>query len=213
VPTSSGGTLNVINALDNDKYVQGVIAGEMPSSWPIEALKTQAVAARSYAIAGSVHGNGFDVYDDTRSQVYDGIDGETEMTNKAAQATKQQVVLYNGEVATTYYSASSGGQTENSEFAFGGDPIPYLKAVDDPYDTTSPLHTWTRTFSQGEIQSRLGRYVRGSLESIQITKTGVSPRIVTANVVGSAGTTRVTGSQLQSALGLYSTWMSFTKTG
>ena len=213
VPTSSGGTLNVVNALDNDKYVQGVIAGEMPSSWPIEALKTQAVAARSYAIAGSVHGNGFDVYDDTRSQVYEGIDGETEMTNKAARATKQQVVLYNGDVATTYYSASSGGQTENSEFAFGGDPIPYLKGVDDPYDTTSPLHTWKRTFSQGQMQSSLGRYVKGGLESIQITKTGVSPRIVTANVVGSAGTTRVTGSQLQSALGLYSTWMSFTKTG
>jgi SpoIID/LytB domain protein len=212
-PTSSGGTLNVINALDNDKYVQGVIAGEMPSSWPIEALKTQAVAARSYAIAGAVDGNGFDVYDDSRSQVYNGIDGETDATNKAARATKQQVVLYNGGVATTYYSASSGGETENAEFGFGGSPVPYLKAVEDPYDTTSPLHNWKRTFSQGEMQSRLGRYVKGSLEAIQITKTGVSPRIVTANVVGSAGTTKVTGSQLQSALGLYSTWMTFSKSG
>jgi SpoIID/LytB domain protein len=185
----------------------------MPSSWPIEALKTQAVAARSYAIAGAVDGNGFDVYDDSRSQVYNGIDGETDATNKAARATKQQVVLYNGGVATTYYSASSGGETENAEFGFGGSPVPYLKAVEDPYDTTSPLHNWKRTFSQGEMQSRLGRYVKGSLEAIQITKTGVSPRIVTANVVGSAGTTKVTGSQLQSALGLYSTWMTFSKSG
>jgi SpoIID/LytB domain protein len=214
MPTSGGGSLNVINALDIDRYVQGVIAGEMPSSWPIEALKVQAVAARSYALAGEVSGNGFDLYDDTRSQVYNGIGGETAATNRAAHATKHEVVLYNGEVATTYYSASSGGQTENVEFGFGGgSPVPYLKAVDDPYDTTSPLHTWSRTFTQGQIESRLSRYLKGNLQDIQITKTGVSPRIVSANVVGSGGTTKVTGSQLQSALGLYSTWMTFSKTG
>ena len=213
VPNSSGASLNVVNALDIDKYVQGVIAGEMPSSWPIEALKVQAVAARSYALASSVNGHGFDVYDDTRSQVYNGIAGETEATNRAAGTTRHEVVLYNGGVATTYYSASSGGQTENVEFAFGGDPVPYLKSVDDPYDTTSPLHNWKRTYTQGQLQSALGAYVKGNLQDVQITKTGISPRIVSANVVGSAGTTKVTGSQLQSALGLYSTWMTFTKSG
>lgn len=214
VPTSSAGSLNVINALDIDKYVQGVIAGEMPSSWPVEALKVQAVAARSYALAGTVKGNGFDLYDDTRSQVYSGIAGETAATTRAARATKQEVVLFNGQVATTYYSASSGGQTENVEFGFGGgSPVPYLKAVDDPYDTTSPLHTWKRTYAQGQLQAKLGGYVKGDLQEIQITKTGVSPRIVSANVVGSAGTTKVSGSQLQSALGVYSTWMSFSKSG
>jgi stage II sporulation protein D len=214
VPTSSSSSLNVINALDIDKYVQGVIAGEMPSSWPVEALKVQAVAARSYALAGTVKGNGFDLYDDTRSQVYSGIGGETAATNRAARATKQEVVLFNGQVATTYYCASSGGQTENVEFGFGGgSPVPYLKAVDDPYDTTSPLHTWKRTYAQGQLQAKLGGYVKGGLQEIQITKTGVSPRIVSANVVGSAGTTKVSGSQLQSALGVYSTWMSFSKSG
>jgi SpoIID/LytB domain protein len=213
VPTSGGGSLAVINALDIDKYVQGVIAGEMPSSWPIEALKVQAVAARSYALASAVTGRSFDVYDDTRSQVYKGIAGETAATNNAAALTKHEVVLYNGALATTYYSASSGGQTENAEFAFGGDPVPYLKGTDDPYDTTSPLHNWKKTYTQGQLESGLGSLLKGSLEDIQITKTGVSPRIVTANVVGSNGTTKVTGSQLQSALGLYSTWMAFTKSG
>jgi stage II sporulation protein D len=213
VPTSSGSGLAVINALDIDKYVQGVIAGEMPSSWPIDALKVQAVAARSYALASSVPGRSFDVYDDTRSQVYKGIAGETANTNAAAVQTTHQVVLYNGAVATAYYSASSGGETENVEFAFGGDPVPYLKATDDPYDTTSPLHTWKKTFTQSQIESALGSYLKGDLQDIQITKTGVSPRVVTANVVGSGGTTKVTGSQLQSALGLYSTWIAFTKSG
>ncbi len=213
IPSGRGTTLNVINALDIDKYVRGVIAGEMPSSWPIEALKVQAVAARSYALAASVAGHGFDVYDDTRSQVYKGIAAETAATNRAAAATKHEVVLYNGDVATTYYSASSGGETESVEFAFGGDPVPYLKAVDDPYDTTSPLHNWKRTYSQSKLQAALGGYVKGALEDVQVTKTGVSPRIVSANVVGSNGTTKVSGSQLQSALGLYSTWMTFSKGG
>jgi stage II sporulation protein D len=213
VPTSSGPTLNVINALSLDKYVRGVIAGEMPSSWPREALKVQAVAARSYALAGGVDGNGFELYDDTRSQVYDGIAGETPSTDRAVKQTSKEVVLYDGEVASTYYSASSGGQTENSEFGFGGSPVPYLKSVPDPYDTTSPLHTWRRTFSQGQIEGQLGGYVRGRLQSIQVTKTGVSPRIVSANVVGSNGTTKVSGTELQSALDLYSTWMSFTRSG
>ena len=213
VPTSSGGTLNVINALSLDKYVRGVIAGEMPSSWPLEALKVQAVAARSYALAGGVNGNGFDLYDDTRSQVYEGIAGETPSTDKAVKQTSNGVVLYGGNVATTYYSASSGGQTENSEFGFGGSPVPYLKSVADPYDTTSPLHTWRRTYSQGQLEAQLSGYVKGKLQNIQITKTGVSPRIVSANVVGSNGTTKVSGTELQSALDLYSTWMTFTKSG
>ncbi|MEK6251499.1 MAG: SpoIID/LytB domain-containing protein [Actinomycetota bacterium] len=214
VPSNGGGSLNVVNAVSVDKYAQGVIAGEMPSSWPIEALKVQAVAARSYALTSTVRGNGFNLYDDTRSQVYNGIAGETAATNKAAIATKGQVVMYGGEIARTYYSASSGGQTESVEFGFpGSTPVPYLKSVDDPYDTTSPLHTWRRTFTQSQIEARLGGYLKGNLQDIQITKTGVSPRIVSANVVGSGGTTKVSGSQLQTALGGYSTWMTFSKSG
>jgi stage II sporulation protein D len=214
VPSSGGGSLNVVNAISVDKYVQGVIAGEMPSSWPIEALKAQAVAARSYGLTSTVRGDGFNLHDDTRSQVYNGIAGETAATNKAAIATKGQVVMYGGEIARTYYSASSGGQTESVEFGFPGSaPVPYLVGADDPYDTTSPLHTWRKTFTQSQIEARLGAYLKGNLEDIQITKTGVSPRIVSANVVGSGGTTKVTGSDLETALGGYSTWMTFSHGG
>ena len=214
VVASSGSGLNVVNALNIDKYVRGVVAGEMPSSWPQAALEAQAVAARSYALTGSVQGRGFNLYDDTRSQVYRGIAGETAATNQAVTATKGQVAMYAGQIARTYYSASSGGETESVEFGFpGSEPVPYLKAVDDPYDTTSPLHSWRRVLSQSEIESKLGRLLKGSLEDIVITKTGVSPRIVSANVVGSGGTTKVSGADLESALGLYSTWMTFSKSG
>jgi stage II sporulation protein D len=214
VPTRSGPTLNVINAVSVDRYVQGVIAGEMPSSWPLPALKAQAVAARSYALSTGVGGNGFDLYDDTRSQVYDGIKGETARTNRAARGTKGQVVMYGGRIAVTYYSASSGGETENVEYGFiGSDPAPYLKGVLDPYDTTSPLHRWRKTFTQGQIESRLGGYLKGRLKAIKVTMRGVSPRIVWARVVGSRGTSKIRGDQLQSALGGYSTWMRFKKVG
>jgi stage II sporulation protein D len=214
VVPSSGSGLNVVNALNIDKYVRGVVAGEMPSSWPQAALEAQAVAARSYALTGSVQGKDFNLYDDTRSQVYRGIAGETAATNQAVTATKGQVAMYAGQIARTYYSASSGGETESVEFGFpGSEPVPYLKAVDDPYDTTSPLHDWRRVFSQSDLESRLGRLLKGSLEDIVITKTGVSPRIVSANVVGSGGTTKVSGADLESALGLYSTWMTFSKSG
>ncbi len=214
VPSSGGATLNVVNAVNIDKYIRGVIAGEMPSSWPLDALETQAVAARSYALTSGVNGNGFDLYDDTRSQVYEGVAAETATTDQAVAATRKQVVMYNGSIAHTYYSASSGGQTESVEFGFpGAAPVPYLASVDDPYDTTSPLHDWKLTFSQAQIESRLGSLVKGNLQDITITKTGASPRIISANVVGSGGTTKVSGSQLQSALGGYSTWMTFSNSG
>jgi stage II sporulation protein D len=208
VPSSGGASLNVVNSLDLDKYVQGVIAGEMPSSWPLDALKVQAVAARSYAIAGEVKGHGFDLYDDTRSQVYEGIGGETAATNRAARTTADQVVLYNGEVATTYYSASSGGQTENVEFGFGGGgPVPYLRGVDDPYDTISPRHRWRLgPYTRAGISAKFGRLCNGSFRKLKVRQRGFSPRIVSADVVCSGGSVRVSGSVLRGTLGLYDSW-------
>lgn len=212
VPTSSAGSLNVINALDIDKYVQGVIAGEMPSSWPVEALKVQAVAARSYALAGTVKGNGFDLYDDTRSQVYAGYSSEQPQTNAATGATAREVVKHNGDVATTFFFSTSGGQTENVEFGFpGGSPRPYLKSESDPYDDTSPVHRWKLRFSNAEMSSKLGDLFAGKLQRIRILKTGVSPRIVRAKVVGSQGSTTVSGDALRYRLGLRSTWARFRK--
>jgi stage II sporulation protein D len=215
VPTRSDpGSLNVVNAVSVNRYVQGVIAGEMPSDWPMAALRAQAVAARSYGLATGVGGNGFDLYDDTRSQVYGGIDGETARTNAAATGTANEVVLYNGRIARTYFFSTSGGRTENVEFAFiGADPVPYLKSVNDPYDGLSPLHTWRLRIPHATMQSRLAGHVSGRLRRIEVTKRGVSPRIVRARLVGSAGTTMIRGDTLQHALGLYDRWAYFSRAG
>jgi stage II sporulation protein D len=214
VPSRGGGSLNVVNSVDVDRYAQGVIAGEMPFSWPLEALKAQAVAARSYALSSELNGNGFDLYDDTRSQVYRGIAGETARTNRAAQETAGEVIEYGGNVVRAYYSASSGGHTESVEYGFiGSDPIPYLKGVEDPFDGDAPLplHSWKLSFSGAAISSRLG--VPGRLKAVRVTKRGVSPRIVWARLIGTRGTKKMRGDQIQSALGAYSTWMRFKKVG
>jgi stage II sporulation protein D len=211
VPTESdAGSLNVVNALAIEQYAKGVMPNEVPPSWPMEELKAHALAVRSIAITGDVGGNGFDVYSDTRSQVYEGLESEYARTNEAVDATRGQVVTYQGEVAQTFYSACSGGHTESVENVFGT-AIPYLVGVPDPYDYYCPLHKWTLEFSGPEISSRLGAYLKGKLKRVVITKTGVSPRIITAKLIGTGGVSTVTGSQLQIALGGHDTWMKFQK--
>lgn len=211
VPTESdAGSLNIVNALALEQYVKGVMPNEVPPSWPTEELKAHALAVRSIALTGDVGGNGFELYSDTRSQVYEGLESEYDRTNQAVDATRGQVVMYGGDVAQTLYSACSGGHTESAVNVFGS-PVPYLVGVPDPYDYYCPLHKWTLDFSGPEISSRLGGYLQGKLKQVVITKTGVSPRIVSAKLIGTAGTTTVTGSQLSVALGGYDTWMTFEK--
>lgn len=211
VPTESdAGSLNIVNALAIEQYAKGVMPNEVPPSWPIEQLKAQSVAVRSIAITGDVGGNGFDLYADTRSQVYEGLESEYARTNQAVAATRGQVVTYKGEVAQTFYSACSGGHTESVENVFGT-AIPYLVGVPDPYDYYCPLHKWTLEFSGPEISSRLGGYLKGKLKRVAITKTGVSPRIISAKLIGTGGVSTVTGSQLSVALGGHDTWMKFQK--
>jgi stage II sporulation protein D len=216
VRNSSNG-LDAINVVELEDYVRGVVAKESPASWPIEALKAQAVAARSYAISTASHRATFDVFDDTRSQAYGGVGAETAKTNQAVNATHLQVVLYQGKVAQTFFFSTSGGHTENNEFSslgFGQPPIPYLRGVDDPYeaDAGSPYEHWKRKFSYRRMTAAMrGLGLRGKLRNIVVTQRGVSPRIVHANLVGSGGTTTVNGPQLASALGLPDTWAFFRK--
>jgi stage II sporulation protein D len=211
-PNGSRGVYTV-DVVGLDDYVRGVISAEMPSNWSPEALKAQAVAARTYAITTDVAGTFYNLYPDTRSQMYRGVSAETPATDAAVAATSGQVVTYNGAPATTYFFASSGGHTENIEDAWpGASAAPWLRAVDDPYDGAGgdPYHRWTRQLGVAPAAKRLGKLVKGKLVGIRVTQRGASPRIIAAVVLGSAGSTTVSGSQLQGAFGLLSTWASFT---
>src|SRR5436190_6223924 len=208
---SSGGGLEVINAVGLDAYAKGVVANEEPSSWPQAALRAQAVAARSFGLASHV-ARSFDVYDDTRSQVYGGKASETAATNRACKRTSDRVVKYRHRIATTYFFSSSGGRTESIQFGFpGSSPVPYLRSVDDPYDTASPQHSWRVRYSQGEMESRLGWLFSGRLRKVKVLKRGDCPRIVLARVVGTHGSSRSSGPGLPARVGLDSTWARFHK--
>jgi stage II sporulation protein D len=205
---AAGAAVQTVNALHLEDYVRGVVSYEMPSSWSPEALKTQAVAARTYAITSSVNGNGFELYQDTRSQMYGGAAAETPSTDAAVSATRGQIVTYHGKPAITYFSSSSGGHTENVENAWpGSTPKPWLKGVSDPYDGVAhnPDHHWSYKMAIPSASAKLGSLVKGQLVGIAVTKHGVSPRIVTAQVVGTRGRASVTGPQLEGIFGLPST--------
>jgi SpoIID/LytB domain protein len=199
--------LTAVNSVQLDDYLQGVVPAESPASWPLEALKAQAIAARTYAITT---GQGTTLYADTRSQMYLGVSAETPASNEAVAETRGQVVTYNGQPVTTYFFSTSGGRTEDVENAFGGSPEPWLVSVKDPYDNVSPRHRWHPTTMS---LSRAGRKLRGlysgSFRGIRVTERGVSPRIMTAQVVGSRGSTSVSGATLRSRLGLFDTWAYF----
>ncbi len=206
--------VQAVNALALDDYVRGVISRESPASWPLEALKAQAVAARTYALTTSKGGNGFDQYPDTRSQVYGGVSAETSSTDQAVAETAGQTVTYGGKPVVTYFFSTSGGRTEDVEksvLGMGGEALPWLRSVDDPYDTASPKHRWgPYKWSQATAEAKLGSWVKGSLKGVKVVERGSSPRIVAADVVGTGGRTRVTGADLRARLGLYDSWIYFT---
>jgi stage II sporulation protein D len=207
-----GGVLTV-DVVGLDDYVRGVVSSEMPAGWPAAALEAQAVAARTYAITTGVGSSAYDLYDDTRSQVYGGVSAETPATDAAVAATRGQIVTYGGRPAVTYFFASSGGYTESIQNVWtGAAPEPWLTGVPDPFDGAGgdPYHAWGSQMSLVAATAKLGALVRGTLVGIAVTSHGVSPRILTARIVGTRGSASVTGAQLQGAFGLPSTYAAFT---
>src|SRR3954471_17372046 len=203
------GGVSVVNAVSLEDYLQGVVPAESPSSWPAAALQAQAIAARTYAIT-TARGGDFDQYADTRSQVYGGVSVETPASNQAVASTRGQVVTYQGQPVTTYFFSTSGGKTEDVEnTTLGNEPKPWLKSVDDAYDSVSPRHRWTIKLKMKSASRKLGSLVKGSFKGIRVTRRGSSPRIMTAEVVGSRGTTTTDGATLRAKLGLFDTWASF----
>ena len=210
-PGTFGG-ISAVNSLPLDLYVQGVVPGEMPSSWHPEALKAQAVAARSYALATRKTSGIFDQYPDVRSQVYRGLSGEAASTNAAVEATADEILRHGGDIVVTYFFSTSGGRTENVENVFyAATPKPYLVSVEDPHDDLSPRHRWRFTFTTRQMQAKLGGLVKGRFRRIKVVARGESPRVVWADIYGSRGRTRVRGATLRAELGLHDTWAYFTR--
>lgn len=152
------GDMNVINVLDVESYLYGVIPKEMSPQWHMEALKAQAIAARTYVLYQKEKSKDreFDVIATTASQVYGGVGVESAMSNQAVDETKGMVLLYDGQLALTYFHANSGGMTEEARRVWNAE-VPYLKAVRDDYSVKAPGCLWKLSLNIDKIRAALNR--------------------------------------------------------
>jgi len=204
VVAPAGKALQVVDVVGLESYVKGVVPEEMPSNWPAAALQAQAIAARSYVLANLVRGGTFDVYDDSRSQIYGGAAAETAAASAAVEATRRQILTYDGKPADAMFSSSSGGRTDSAADAIGM-TIPYLVSVADPYDTLSPYHDWGPVLLDvAKVAKAL--HVPATIDDIQVSS-DAGGRVHTATVLTAEGASATfSGARLRAALGLRSTW-------
>ncbi len=207
--TASG--IDAINETELDLYLRGVVPAEMPATWPVEALRAQAIAARSYAARRLHPRSGFyDLYDDTRSQVYRGSAGEKATSSAAVADTAGQVLRSGTSIANTLYHSTGGGGTEDNENVFTSaagsivaGPVPYLRGSSDraadgtPFDASSPRATWqTAAYSLDQLSAIFGadpRTAVGALTGLDVSNVGVSGRLIRVTLVGSLGSKTVSG--------------------
>jgi len=202
------GNITVVNILGTDDYVASVLGKEMSYSWPIEALKAQAVCARNFVLCRTAHrGQDFDVCATTHCQVYGGVVSEHENTRRAVNETKGVLAKYNGEVVPLYFFATSGGQTEDVKNVWGSS-VGYLKSVSDSYENPEKAskYTWSVTLSRAEIENKLnaaGQNI-GNLRSINIDETSQTGRVLKLTFFGDAGSYTAKLEKCRTTLGLFS---------
>ena len=213
-------TLNVVNHLPLDMYLRGVVPVEMSSGWPTEALKAQTIAARSYAVRRLHPTSGtYDLYDDTRSQVYRGVEAETTTTNTLLKSFPGEVITYGGSIVNAFFFSTGGGATENNEYVFVsssggvGSAVPYLRGIPDrradgtAWDAGAPVYAWkSSTLTRSQLSAMFKRDSRtnvGDLTKLDLTKRGVSGRQYRVTLSGSAGSKTVSADVFRSVYNTY----------
>jgi stage II sporulation protein D len=201
-----GGVLQAVNHLQLETYLSSVVGSEMPASWPMEALRAQAVAARTYALKARKPAAVFDLQATTASQVYKGVESETPSTRAAVEGTRGLVLTYNNTlIDAVFHSSSAGGSTESSGDLWAKQ-MPYLVGVRD-FDDASPVRDWRQPLDQARLRQAFPEL--GGALGIEVLATTPTGRISQARVLGPSGQLALTGAQLRSRLGLKSTWVRF----
>ena len=200
------GRLTVINALDLEEYLYGVVRSEMDPRWPPDVLRAQAIAARSLGLywAGRYAAEGYDVRATTDNQVYGGVAAEDPRSTAAVDATRGTVMTYGGRPVFAAYHTDSGGATENSELVWGS-VTPYLRGVDDPYarDAANQGHAWTLRLSLADLEGRLQRAGRpaAGIQRLDVAATSPTGRVISLRVSGGTGVIEIRGTEFRTAIG------------
>lgn len=214
IPSAWANGLTVVNVVSLDDYLKGVVPCEVVPTWHMDALKAQAVAARTYAVyhKNSYRKGGYDVTDDTRSQVYRGVDAETAATTRAVMETAGEIITYGGKPIDAVFHSSGGGYTENSENVWGT-AVPYLKGVPE----TMKAEAWTKTVSLDAFSKALSGASpsAGAIKGIKLSRLkkgpvkaadrGISGRVKSVELMGAKGKATVSGEKIQGLFGLPST--------
>ncbi len=192
--------LQIINYLKLEKYLKSVVGSEMPKEFPLAALQAQAIAARTYALKLLGKHELFDIHSTQASQVYLGLEAETETTNRAVKSTNSLAIFHGNKLIEAVFHSSSGGRTENSGQVWKYQ-LPYLRSVVD-YDQNSTKYRWSKKIKSSELDKIF--YDLGGLNSIQIIKKSNSDRVLTARVHGPSGNKTISGKSLRKKLKLLS---------
>lgn len=206
--SAAGGGFSVINEVPLEQYLYSVVPSEMPASWPLEALKSQAVAARTYALShlGQYRKRGYDVTSTTSSQVYQGVKAEHANSTRAVNETAGLIVTYNQQPIQAYFHSTSGGRTENGADLWAN--LPYLQPVDD-VDNASPKYTWHESQTQAQVRQRMRAHFKtdlGEILALQPLTYTQGGRIKTLRVLGKSGERVIKGEQVRTVLQLNSTF-------
>ncbi len=202
--TTPAGRLTVINEVDLEEYLYGVVKMEMDPRWPNEALKAQAVAARTLALSSlnRFQAEGYDVRATTDSQVYGGVLAEDSRTTAAVDDTRGMVMTYQGRFILSAYHSDSGGHTESSEYVWGGS-YPYLRGVPDPYANDAAGHEWQSRMDLPTLEERFrraGKPISG-LAGIDAGTFSPSGRVLTLYLRTSRGPVEMKATELRAILG------------
>ncbi len=198
----SGNNMNVINVVGLTDYIKGVVPYEVSVSWPVEALKAQAMCAKCYTVKslGKHKVKGFDLCNTTDCQMYCGTNKATEVSDQAVEETEGLFVLYDGEICTTYYHASSGGYTEDAGNIWGKD-IPYLKAVEDTYLESKRPFSCTLDLDDITWILQTKGYIDQDVEDMYVSKYSSAGNVLALTVELEDGTTKTfTGDRARTAL-------------
>lgn len=203
-----GQTVTVVEQADLERYLEGVLPHEMDPGWPLEALKAQAVVARTftYANLGKFRKDGYDLTSDTRSQVYRGRTAVNENVSAAVRQTKGEVLGWDGKLLRVYFHACCGGATTDAGAAWGddGQPVPKpLRGVKDPWCRLSPHMSWTAYFAWAELAAAISerKMLTGAPSSLKIGARDAAGYVRTFLVKAGGGTASVRGSDLRTGLG------------
>ncbi|QEY33162.1 SpoIID/LytB domain-containing protein [Synechococcus sp. RSCCF101] len=201
----AGEALEVINHIPLETYLPSVVGAEMPAEWPLAALQAQAVAARTYALRHRGRRGRYDLKATVASQVYKGVESETESTRQAVHSTRDLVLTFRGRLIDAVFHSSSGGRTAYSGQVWTSQ-LPYLISVPD-HDEHSPVHRWRKPLDAATLRRAFSEI--GGVHSIRISGTSPSGRVRQALVLGPGGQLSVSGRELRRRLGLRSTLVTF----